>query len=113
MSFCACMHAGCAAAGRCLASSGGIDNEGKPLPIYYTKDECPPLPPTKVRHRGDKIDQRGRVSALCFPKPRAIDMKRATWVMRDEAVTCRNCLAIINARAQQPNTALSGPKPAR
>lgn len=87
-----------------LVSSGGIDNEGKPLPIYYTKDECPPLPPTKVRHRGDKIDQRGRVSALCFPKPRAIDMKRATWVMRDEAVTCRNCLAIINARAQQPNT---------
>lgn len=61
---------------------------------YY----CPPLPPKRVRHRGDKINQRGGVSALCFSKPRAIDMKRATWVMNDDAVTCPKCRALILAR---------------
>lgn len=61
------------------------------------------LPPIRVRHRGDKIDQRGRVSALCFSKPRAIDMKRATWVMSDEKVTCQKCLALITARKDSKN----------
>lgn len=65
--------------------------------------DCPPLPPTRVRHRGAAIDERGRVSALCFPKPRAIDMKRATWVMSDEAVTCPKCKALILARDKTPN----------
>lgn len=57
-----------------------------------------PLPPTRVRHRGDKINSRGRVSALCFATPRAIDMTRATWVMSDDAVTCPKCRALINSR---------------
>lgn len=65
-----------------------------------------PLPPKRVRHRGDKIDQKGRVSALCFPTPRAIDMKRATWVMSDEAVTCPKCRALIDARSKTPNVAV-------
>ena len=65
--------------------------------------DCPPLPPTRVRHRGDKINAQGRVSALCFPKPRAIDMKRATWVMSDDAVTCPKCRALILARPKGPN----------
>lgn len=65
--------------------------------------DCPPLPPTRMRHRGDKIDPKGRVSALCFPKPRAIDMKRATWVMTDDAVTCPKCRALILARHEPPN----------
>jgi hypothetical protein len=65
--------------------------------------ECPPLPPTRTRHRGDKINPRGGVSALCFPKPRAIDMKRATWVMSDDAVTCPKCRALIDARGKTPN----------
>ena len=65
--------------------------------------ECPAMPPTRMRHRGDKIDQKGRVSALCFPRPRVIDMKRATWVMRDEAVTCPKCLALILARSMTAN----------
>lgn len=68
-----------------------------------TTDDCPPLVPTRVRHRGDKIDPKGRVSALCYPKPRAIDMKRATWVMTDEAVTCPKCLALIRGRSKTPN----------
>lgn len=61
--------------------------------------ECPPLPPTRMRHRGDQIDARGRVSALCFQTPRAINMKRATWVMTDDGVTCPKCLALISRRA--------------
>lgn len=69
--------------------------------------ECPPLPPTRMRHRASKIDPKGRVSALCFPKPRAIDMKRATWVMNDDAVTCPKCRAIITRAA----AALAGTAP--
>jgi len=57
------------------------------------------LPPTRMYHRGDKINQRGGVSALCFATPRAIDMKRATWTISDDAVTCPKCKALILARA--------------
>lgn len=63
-----------------------------------------PLPePTRVRHRGDKINAKGGVSALCFPKPRAINMNLATWVMSDEATTCPKCRALIEARSKTPN----------
>ena len=66
-----------------------------------TELECPPLPPTRTRHRADKIDPRGRVSALCFPQPRAIDMKRASWTTSDSGVTCPKCRALIAARPQR------------
>lgn len=46
----------------------------------------------KPVHRADKINNRGGVSALCFARPRAIDLGRATWTIRDEAVTCSKCL---------------------
>jgi hypothetical protein len=55
-------------------------------------------PRQRIRHRGDKIREDGAVSALCFKAPRAINMKIATWVYRDEAVTCPRCLEIIHAR---------------
>ena len=61
------------------------------------------MPPTRMRHRGDTINDKGRVSALCFPTPRAIDMKRATWVMSDDAVTCPKCRALILARSMTAN----------
>jgi len=38
MSACACMYQGCAKAGRCLASTGGVD-DWKPLPVYYERTE--------------------------------------------------------------------------
>ena len=62
--------------------------------------DCPPLPPTRARHRGDKINSQGAVSALCFSPARAIDMKRSTWTMRDDAVTCPKCNALIFARGK-------------
>ena len=50
----------------------------------------------KARHRADKTNiETGAVSALCFKKPRAIDLKIASWTIRDEAVTCKQCLRII------------------
>jgi len=49
----------------------------------------------RIYHRANLIDQRGRVSALCFSKPRAINLKQASWTNRDEAVTCPKCLAIL------------------
>lgn len=60
------------------------------------------FPNQRIYHRGSLINQRGGVSALCFSKPRAINLKQAMWTNRDEAVTCPKCLAIIKARAQTP-----------
>lgn len=46
----------------------------------------------RIYHRAKHIGPNGEVSALCFKKPRAIDMtSRETWTIRDEAVTCRKC----------------------
>lgn len=60
--------------------------------------ERPPLPPTRTRHMADKVNARGGVSALCFPTPKAINMKRETWVTDARAVTCAKCLAKIEGR---------------
>ena len=60
--------------------------------------ECPELPPTRIRHMADKVNARGDVSALCFPTPRAINMKRETWVTDQKAVTCEKCLMLIRRR---------------
>jgi hypothetical protein len=46
-------------------------------------------------HRANLIDEHGNVSALCFARPRAIDMKRASWTNCDDAVTCPKCLVAL------------------
>lgn len=50
---------------------------------------------SKVIHRAKHVSPTGRVSPLCAPKPRAIDLTRAGWTLRDDAVTCPRCAAII------------------
>lgn len=45
----------------------------------------------KVMHKADRVSISGKVSALCFKKPRAINLKLASWTNRDEAVTCKAC----------------------
>lgn len=50
-----------------------------------------PAPRAKVYHMASKVNQRGGVSALCFAQPRAINLARASWVLRPEAVTCPRC----------------------
>lgn len=48
----------------------------------------------------DKVaqDGSGRMSALCFPRPRAINLHVATWTLTPAAVTCRKCRKILDAR---------------
>jgi len=52
----------------------------------------------KTYHMADKVNPQGGVSALCFEKPRAIDLIRALWTNRAEAVTCKKCLKILMAK---------------
>lgn len=49
----------------------------------------------KVYHYGKHVNGNGDVSALCFKKPRAIDLRKALWTIRPAAVTCRRCLAAL------------------
>lgn len=37
----------------------------------------------------------GAVSALCFTKPRAIDLRRASWTLRRHATTCPACIGLL------------------
>jgi hypothetical protein len=46
----------------------------------------------KIYHKAKYINEKGGVSPLCAEKPRAINLKRATWTNRWEAVTCEKCL---------------------
>lgn len=49
----------------------------------------------KPIHRAKLITGDGRVSPLCAKRPRAIDLARASWTNRDEAVTCPRCLDVL------------------
>jgi len=42
-------------------------------------------------HMADKVNQHGGVSALCFSKPRAINLNVARWTILPEHVTCKKC----------------------
>lgn len=46
----------------------------------------------KTVHLASKIDQHGNVSALCFKRPRKINLSKETWTIRNEAVTCGDCI---------------------
>lgn len=48
-------------------------------------------PRRRIVHRAKHIRGDGAASALCFKRTKAIDMIRATWTTRDEAVTCPKC----------------------
>lgn len=52
------------------------------------------LKPKKV-HLADKIASTGAVSPKCARTPRAINLKRESWTLRKQAVTCKGCLAAI------------------
>jgi hypothetical protein len=57
---------------------------------------------TKRYHYAKWIRSDGQVSALCFePRPHSIDLRRASWTNRREAVTCPKCLAML-ASAPSP-----------
>ncbi len=63
---------------------------------------CPPdrdtkQPIVKKYHFASKLNSAGGVSALCFSRPRDIDLSRASWTNRKEAVTCEKCLTLMDA----------------
>lgn len=47
----------------------------------------------RITHKAVKFAPNGDASALCSERPRAINMRTSTWTLRDEAVTCKRCLA--------------------
>ena len=53
----------------------------------------------KPYHRANELSSSGEVSALCFKQPRAIDLSKSLWTIRDEAVTCPKCLKLIGEPA--------------
>lgn len=53
---------------------------------------------SKIIHRGTMVDPDGNVSALCFRTPHAIDLRKASWTTRDEAVTCSKCQLVMKHR---------------
>lgn len=50
---------------------------------------------TKIYHKASKICADGSVSAMCYKTPRAIALTHALWTIRDQAVTCKKCLKIM------------------
>lgn len=64
----------------------------------------------KVYHYAAKMNADGGVSALCFVKPRAIDLTRALWTIREGAVTCPKCKRELRSRALQPSREKQGDK---
>lgn len=51
----------------------------------------------KTVHRAVENINSGYVSALCFKRPRRIDINKSVWTYRDEDVSCAKCLAEIAA----------------
>jgi hypothetical protein len=65
----------------------------------------PPRP--KVIHLAGMMRDDGAVSAACSPKPRPIDLRRATWTIRRDAVTCPPVPR--RPRSDEPRTRDEGP----
>lgn len=58
----------------------------------------------RIYHRAALVSDKG-VSALCYKRPRAIDMRPEsgqTWTTDDTAVTCPKCIVAIKARPVTP-----------
>lgn len=45
----------------------------------------------KIYHMAAMMTKNGDVSALCFKSPHPIDLKKAMWTIRKEAVSCGRC----------------------
>ena len=54
-----------------------------------------PPPRQKIVHFGSKWSQHGDVSALCFAKPRPIQLAVSTWTICPQFVTCPKCKTLL------------------
>ena len=53
-------------------------------------------PKVKIVHKVAAIDREGQSSALCYSRPRAVDLSReGVTLYQDDAVTCQACRAIM------------------
>ena len=50
---------------------------------------------TKLYHMASRVNEQGGVSALCYTQKRSIDLRRASWVLRPEWVTCPRCKRLL------------------
>ncbi len=53
---------------------------------------------TKIVHRAKHLHPDGSVSPLCATSTRAINTRRASWTLRDDAVTCKRCLSCLKTK---------------
>lgn len=83
-----CAHGNAFFCGFCL---------GETMRSWMDDDQTKDLgePRAKIVHRAAVIAHDGRVSARCYKKPRAIDLRVVSWTIRDEAVTCTKCKRIV------------------
>ena len=63
------------------------------------------MPVFKKIHRAGLCSPTGDVSARCFKTPRRIDLRRETWTIIDDDVTCGACRAV---REEWERSALDG-----
>ncbi len=61
-----------------------------------------PYRDNKKYHKAALFGPGGRVSALCFRSPRAINLNLALWTICDEAVTCPKCLREMAKLGDEP-----------
>jgi hypothetical protein len=65
---------------------------------YMEDDPCH----DRIYHMAKLLRSDGKaVSPLCAEKPRRINLSRELWTIRPEAVTCKRCLAILQAAARR------------
>ncbi len=57
---------------------------------------------TRPVHMASLLNPNGDVSALCFAKPRPINLRVATWTNRREAVTCAVCATRLARTSERP-----------
>ncbi len=77
--------------------------------MFTSKDD--PYHDEKKYHMADLVRDGGKVSALCFKRPRAINLNVALWTNRTEAVTCKKCLRLLAARENERERRLDAWEP--
>ncbi len=71
-----------------------LREDGKPLLIKRATPSNTKLSLRKKPiHFANLISNKGDVSPICALQPRKLNLRRETWTMRKEAVTCPKCIA--------------------
>lgn len=47
--------------------------------------------PPKIVHLAEAVDQHGHITATCYKTRRRIDLRKASWTMSREDVSCPKC----------------------